>query len=279
VSFRRPLAFAAAFLWLGIGSLAAEFVPSPPGIVVDLPTRPGVTLRYAAFAPDKAARATVILFVGGHGALNIPEHPGPNWQNPGNFLSRSREFFRRRDLYVAIVDAPSDRRDGMINNFRITSNHAADLAAVIADLRQRVPGVPIWLIGTSRGSISAANVAARLHGVEGADGVVLTSSVTRAATGNLSPSRDATFDTDLSSIQIPALVVSHRGDACQFSSPADASVLLRKLSNAPRKEVLMFEGGDPPRSDACEAYAAHGYLGIEAQVVDAIADWILAAKS
>jgi pimeloyl-ACP methyl ester carboxylesterase len=264
---------------LGAGPLAAEFVPGPPGLVIDLPTRPGVTLRYAAFVPDAAPRAAVILFVGGQGALNIPDQPGPNWQNPGNFLSRSRELFRRHGLYVVVVDAPSDRRQGMINNFRITSNHAADLAVVIADLRQRVPAVPIWLIGTSRGSISAANVAARLQGAQGADGVVLTSSVTRASTGAMSPSRDAIFDADLSAIRIPALVVSHRGDTCQASVPADAAVLLHKLSSAPRKEVLMFEGGDPPRSDVCEAYAAHGYLGIEERVVHAIADWILAAKS
>jgi hypothetical protein len=42
---------------------------------------------------------------------------------------------------------------------------------------------------------------------------------------------------------------------------------------------LLFEGGDPPQSGPCDALAAHGYFGIEERVSNAIADWILAAKS
>jgi hypothetical protein len=37
-----------------------------------------------------------------------------------------------------------------------------------------------------------------------------------------------------------------------------------------------FEGGNPPRSDACEAQAQHGYFGIELEVVDDIIQWIRA---
>ncbi len=247
----------------------------PPGVAVDLATRPDVTERYAAFAPDGAPRAAVILFVGGNGLVRIPDHPGPSWQNPGNFLSRSRENFRRRGLYVAVVDSPSDHPRGMGDNFRISAKHAEDMAAVIADLRKRAPGVPVWLVGTSRGSISAANVAARLKGPAAADGVVLTSSVTRMAP-NAKGSKDTVFDTDLSAIRIPALVVYHRADRCEVVG--DSDVLMGKLANAPRKELLFFDGGDPPRSTACEAYSAHGYIGIEDKVVNAIADWILAVK-
>ena len=46
---------------------------------------------------------------------------------------------------------------------------------------------------------------------------------------------------------------------------------------APRRvELLAFDGGDPPQSGPCEARAAHGYFGIDAQVVDAIVAWIKA---
>ena len=277
----RELAFtAAAAGWLAAGPAWAEFLPSPPAKVIDLQTRPGVTVRYAAFAPDGQPRAVAILFVGGQGALRIPDQPGPNWQNPGNFLSRSRENFRRRGFFVIVVDAPSDYSGrGMVGGFRSSADHAKDLAVVIADARRRVPDKPVWLIGTSRGSISAANVAARLQGAQDADGVVLTSSVTRNAMGANAPSRDAVFDVDLAAIHIPVLVVSHRGDTCDYSSPAEQPRLVSKLVNAPRKELLMVQGGDPPRGDACEPYAAHGYIGMEDEVVGAIADWILSPKS
>jgi alpha-beta hydrolase superfamily lysophospholipase len=276
---RRPQLLAVlAVAVLAAGPAAADFLPSPPGVIVDLPTRPGVTVRYAAFAPDGPPRAIALLFVGGQGVLHIPGHTDPNWQYAGNFLSRSREYFRRRGLYVAVVDAPSDHSTGLIQNFRTGADHATDVAAVMADLRRRAPGVPLWLIGTSRGSISAANAAARLHGAAGPDGVVLTSSVTRPG-GLRAPSRDTVLDVDLFAIRVPVLIVNHRQDACEFAAPADAPRILAGLVNAPRKEMMLVEGGGPPHGDPCEPFGWHGYPGLEGHVVNVIADWILAKKS
>jgi hypothetical protein len=53
--------------------------------------------------------------------------------------------------------------------------------------------------------------------------------------------------------------------------------LLRDLKQAPRKELLTFEGGDAPVSGPCDARAPHGYFGLDAQVVAAIVTWIKAA--
>lgn len=267
-----------ALATVAAGPAAAAFLPSPPGLIVDVPTRPGVTVRYAAFAPDGPPRAIVLLFVGGQGALHIPDQTGPDWQSIGNFLSRSRENFRKRGLYVAVVDAPSDHSGGLIQNFRISADHATDMAAVIADLRRRAPGVAVWVIGTSRGSISAASIAARLRGAAGPDGVVLTSSVTRAG-GAHAPSRDTVLDVDLADIRVPVLIVNHRNDACEFAAPADAPRILARLSAAPHKEMLTVDGGGPPRGDPCEPYGYHGYPGIEDRVVATIVDWILAPKT
>ncbi|MBI3453533.1 MAG: alpha/beta hydrolase [Rhodospirillales bacterium] len=268
----------ALLLAVGAAPAAAEFFPGPPGVAVDLPTRPGVTQRYALFAPDEPPRATVVLFVGGQGAVNVPDRTGPTWQQRGNFLSRSRELFRRRGLMVAVVDAPSDRRDGL-GDFRASAEHAEDMAAVIADLRRRTSGAPVWLVGTSRGTISAANVAARLQGAKAANGLVLTSSVTRPPSARRAPSYQTVYDTDLAAIGIPTLVVYHRTDGCYVTPSADAPALVAKMTKAPKTELLGFEGGDPPLSDPCEALAAHGFLGIEERVVNAIVDWILTFRA
>jgi hypothetical protein len=50
--------------------------------------------------------------------------------------------------------------------------------------------------------------------------------------------------------------------------------IYKALAQANPKEILTFEGGNPPKSDACEAQAQHGYFGIEREVVDAIIEWI-----
>jgi pimeloyl-ACP methyl ester carboxylesterase len=146
------------------------------------------------------------------------------------------------------------------------------MRALIASLRAMAPA-PVWVIGTSMGTVSAASVAARLSREGGPDGVVLTSTITRWNKRE----GESVGDVKLKDIQIPALLVHHREDACQFTPFSDIPGLLRDLSKAPRKELIAFEGGDPPQSGPCEARAAHGYLGLDAQVVKAIADWIIAS--
>jgi len=246
----------------------------PGQSVIDLPTRPGVTVRYLALAPAQP-KAAVLLFTGGAGVANIPDDPGAGYARRGNFLVRSREYFRAQGLFVGVIDVPSDHREGY-GAFRATADHAEDIAAVIADMRRRAPGVPVWVIGTSKGTISAADAAVRLPRGKGADGLVLTSTITRPAGRNSGPGGQQTvFDFDLDSVTIPTLIVGHRADACFVTPFADAEQLRGKFAKAPRTGLLAFSGGSPPESADCEALAAHGYFGIEREVVDAIADWIL----
>lgn len=246
-------------------------------VVVDLPTRPGVTQRYLAIPPSGRPKAVVVLFAGGNGLLNIDDAQEIRGLR-GNFLVRSRDLFRDRGLYVAVMDAPSDQKgpDGM-GSFRTARDHAVDIGAVIADVRKRSGGVPVWLVGTSRGTISAVNGAARLKAPQAPDGLVLTSTLTAKAPGrNPRPGvAETVYDLDIEAIRVPTLIVYHRDDACFRTPPADVPALQRKLKGAARTGVIAIEGGLPPRSEACEAYAAHGFLGKEAETVDAIAGWIL----
>lgn len=272
---------ARASLLIGLALLtraaAAQGVPGQT--TVDLETRPGVTERYLALAPEGRAKAVVILFTGGQGVANIPDRPGPGWARNGNFLVRSRGYFRDRGIFVAVVDAPSDHKDGLFG-FRNSAEHARDIAGVIADARKRAGQVPVWLVGTSRGTISAVNGAVRLHGTEAADGLILTSTVTRPAGRQSGPGGALNvLDFDLAAVRVPTLIVFHRSDGCFVTPPADVPSLKAKLTGAPRVDVMSFEGGDAPRSSECEALAAHGFIGIEQTVVDAIAGWILGQTS
>jgi pimeloyl-ACP methyl ester carboxylesterase len=123
------------------------------------------------------------------------------------------------------------------------------------------------------GSISAANAAARLQ-EGGPDGLVLSSSVTRTSR----MITESVGMVKLERITVPTLIVHHREDICLVTPLADATLMVKELSRARRRALLTFSGGDPPRSEPCEAMSAHGYLGIEAEVVTAIADWIKAAR-
>src|SRR6185437_13686639 len=103
-------------------------------------------------------------------------------------------------------------------------------------------------------------------------GVVLTSSVTRVGrrTG------ETVSNASPAAIAVPALVVANSGDTCPLSSPADAPGLLAAMPASPRKELIVVNS-TTIQSDPCEAMSPHGYLGIEASVIQRIAAWISAA--
>lgn len=257
---RRPtLAVGAAILLLAAGLAGAA-----PEEVRTIPSRPGVTQSFLLVRPAARPVATVVLFSGGNGLLSLGSG---RLRAAGNFLVRNRARFAGHGLLVAVVDAPSDRPDGL-DGFRAGAAHAADVRAVIAALREEAGG-PVWLVGTSMGTVSAANAAARLTS-GGPDGLVLTSTVTRQ--GRERP--ESVGDVRLKDIRVPTLVVHHQQDACRATPYADTVGLLRDLSAAPRRELLAFEGGAAPQSGPCEPRAPHGFFGLDTEVVAAIARWI-----
>jgi hypothetical protein len=245
---------------LHAGYAGAQYQPQ----VVDITTRPGVSQRFLLSAPPQA-KAAVILFAGGHGGLQIDASGHLGWGS-GNFLVRSAPLFAAQGLAVAVIDAPSDRQSPpYLSGFRQTAEHATDVGAVITALKQRL-GVPVWLVGTSRGTQSVAF--ATTQPAAAADGLVLTSTILTDPRSRPVP------DMPLSALKIPVLVVHHEQDGCRLCRYSDVPRLMDRLAAVPRHELVTFTGGNDV-GDPCEARAYHGYNGIEAAVVSRIAGWIL----
>ena len=180
----------------------------------------------------------------------------------GNFLVRTREMFRDRELAVAIIDSPSDRQAGMDDGFRIGREHSDDIAAVVKDLKSRFLAAKVFLVGTSRGTLSAAYVGRSLG--QTVDGVVLTSTVLFTGRRNMSLS-----GFDFGAIKAPLLLVHHAQDACRVCPYGAAETLGRTYP------LITVRGGKPAESEECEPLSAHGYYGKEAETVSAIKSWIL----
>ena len=235
--------------------------------VVDIPTRPGVTQRMVVLSPNKP-KGAVVLFPGGHGGLLITSTGKFNW-GESNFLVRTRQLFASNGLMVAVVDAPSDRKNPpYLGGFRQKAEHTADIRAVIEWLKQQ-NNIPVWLVGTSMGTLSAAFIATQLAPTNGGpDGVVLSSTILTDA-----PGVRAVPEMPLGRIQVPTLVVHHKLDGCEQCKYGDLPKLMGKLTAVPRKELLTFEGGRT-QGDPCEGMAYHGFNGMEQKVVGKIADWI-----
>ena len=236
--------------------------------VVTLQTRPGVTLPF--FIADMGGRkpeAAALLLIGGGGNIRLGVENGKPKFNQGNFLPRSRREFIRNGILPVILDNPTDQQagEGMSDEFRESAAHVADIRAVRAELAKRYPGLPVFVVGTSRSTLSAAHLAKSLP--NDLKGAVLTSSLFYS--GVRQGSRQVLAAYNWGQIKIPLLVVHHQDDACGATPYFEAKRL------ASRYPLITVHGGKPPESAPCEPFANHGYFGKEAETVDAIAAWML----
>jgi hypothetical protein len=247
--------------------LAAAATGQAAESVVTIPTRDGVTLSYLLVQdPSATPKIVAITFIGGLGAISLAKRAesGPvKFGAATNFLIRIRDRLVDADIADAIVDAPSDKLpQGMDDAFRLGPSHLADIRALIADLDKRFPGARVYLIGTSRGTISVAALAAKLG--DSVQGAILSSTVT-----NRDKMGEALSTFDFKTIRVPLLFVHHRDDGC-YTSPYQNVVRLSKGAT-----LISVSGGDPPQSGPCEPMSPHGYFGRDAAVAPAVKNWML----
>jgi hypothetical protein len=95
--------------------------------------------------------------------------------------------------------------------------------------------------------------------------VILTSSV-------FQPSRNGPGLSGVSWERLPAplLWVHHENDPCAFTAYRDA----QRYAEKSRSPLVTVRGGGPWRGNACEAFTAHGYVGIESETVAAMRSWV-----
>lgn len=248
-------------LLIALALLLPSGAPSAEDIVT-LSTRAGVTQSYLLAAPDAAkVRAVAILFPGGAGKTDLERETARTALDRGNFLVRTRRLLAAGGIAAVVMDAPSDRPSGMDDGFRLGDAHTEDIGKVVADLRKRFPGVPVFLVGTSRGTISAASAGRRLG--KSVDGVVLTATLFLA-----SKTQPGLSGFDFATIPSPLLFVHHLDDGCAYTPYSSARQL------ADRYPLISVSGGLPPQSKPCEAMSQHGFLGKEAETVDAMSRWM-----
>lgn len=249
------LALWAFAIWISPAVFAAE--------LVSLPTRPGVTQSYWLFARPHP-KIIAVLFAGGDGALRLHRENGKvKFALKGNFLVRTRTLFRDDQFAVALVDAPSDHQVGMSDYFRMSRQHRQDIGAAVQDLRRRFPSAGIYLVGTSRGTVSVAHLGAALGKM--IDGVVLTSTVFEAARSD----KPGLSGFDFNALHGRVLLVHHVDDACPVTPYRDAQRFSRQFP------LISVQGGLEPKTGECQGLSAHGYYGREAETIAAIKQWLL----
>lgn len=209
-------------------------------VTVKTPDGTAVPYVLTTNSPQKIAYA-VILMPGGSGQLN-PRMEGGRlmFAFGGNFLIRSRDVFADHQFVAASTNATTS---------------ADRILAIVADLEKRYGRIQIYVVGTSRSTESTMSLSKSIDG--------------KVAGFVHSSSMNAINGLDARGAKSRHLIVLHRLDACRATSPAAGQAAASKNG----LDAIIMDGGKSTGDD-CEAYAHHGFYGIERETVDRMKAWI-----
>ena len=195
----------------------------------------------AALLKSAHPHGAIILLAGGDGNIGVGADGAI--AHEGNQLVRTRTAYAARGFAVLVPDC------------------CVDLSAAVAYMGQYGR---VTVVGTSRGTQRAARgVAAGARPAR----LVLTSGFLSDASGDgdnvvrILGSPDALP---------PTLVIEHRHDECRKTLPEGVKPFLDWAGG--RARVVWLNGGVSD-GDPCEAWAHHGFNGIDGQVVAAVASF------
>lgn len=245
-------------------------------MVVDLTPAPGVTQRILVLAPPHP-RATLILLPGGTGDIGIARNGALH--HAQNFLLRMRAEWVAHGYAVIIPDALTHNSPQAHTSLwahttlRGTRSSPAygELVVSLARYARTQHAVPVFLVGTSQGTVAATNGAARAAAGLIA-GLVLTETV--ALPGHLST--ETVFDAHPQNVRVPVLIIANQEDACPVASPRMATQVAQAMTHAPEVRLLSVSGGPRHAAKPCSSRSAHGYEGMEASVSRMILSWLQA---
>lgn len=224
--------------------------------VVDIPSKHGIHTR-VLIAPNQAAKATVLLFIGGGGLLKIEE--GGRTNHVHTFV-RSFRMWHDYEVQAVLIDSPFDLGNARVGHKRGSKEHLDRVSEVIRYFHLR-SSQPIWIFGHSMGtSTVAAFLSSEMPEASLLKGYV----VAGTHRGESIPT----------SIKLPVLGIHHKREACP-STPIWASedIIKSRTLDTPRAMVLLDGGND--EGDRCQALAYHGFNGIERELIKTTAEFIL----
>ncbi|MGO4871709.1 MAG: alpha/beta hydrolase [Roseiarcus sp.] len=195
----------------------------------------------AALLRSAHPRGAIILLAGGDGYIGVGADGAI--AREGNQLVRTRMAYAARGFAVLVPDC------------------CVDLTAAVAYMGQYGR---VTVVGTSRGTQRAARgIAAGARPTR----LVLTSGFLSDASGDGDNVMRILGSPDALP---PTLIVEHRHDECRKTLPDGVKPFLDWAGR--RAHAVWLDGGES-EGDPCEAWAHHGFNGIDMQVVSAVASF------
>jgi hypothetical protein len=243
----------------GLPARAADDV-SESVITASLPGR-SISALVTHWREHDAFRRAILLMPGYPGIMKL--RSVDDYGLKGNFLLRSRQYWLDRETVVFSVDAPSDEWNGFSGVFRASERYAEDIRELVGVIRQQYGLMPLAVVGTSEGSVSAYYAA---RAVPRPDTKVIFTNSVFLSSSNVQGLSELDFDR----YGLPMLWVHHVDDPCRLTPYAEAQRLAQK-TGAP---LITVKSGNAGRGPACQPYTQHGFIGVEEATVRAMKAWI-----
>ena len=206
----------------------------------------------------KSPKAFLLFFPGGTGRL---KKKSVSKRLSNNLLMRVYNKFASLGYHVVVFGTKTNL-NSYNDAYRISDSHKKDFE-IINNLFNKNK-LPIFLVGVSRGVISAAHIWSKSR-KEKISGLILISSVI---------SNPVFKNVNFQNYNSPILFIHHKKDRCHSSLYKDAWLFFKGLKNHQEIEFKSFEGGKKSKSKPCKALSAHGFYGVEDEAVSTINKWM-----
>jgi hypothetical protein len=218
---------------------------------------------------SKSPTKLAVLLPGGNAVIRaqVSENIITHARLSGNFLIRSRRHLVDEDIATLIVDCRTDLGDECPDAYQASSEREADVYRLVKEVLRRFPSIQdIWLIGTSRGTVSSGFMAH--HGKDHYAGAIHTATISEHFKKG---APDQMRNLDYSSIKIPQAFIHHKKDPCYLTTYSAIERIAKKFS----VPLITVSGEKNLSGPECHGFTQHGFRGREKVVMKKIRQIIL----
>jgi len=219
----------------------------------------GVSELKISALESELAKANLIGFVGGKGLSNSEG-------TTRNFLGTQRLLFHGGGLNFYLY--PNEDSDAHASYPYRASDKNIKRINLLAKFLKKRNGLPVVLVGFSRGSVDVAQFA-KSHSKDIAAIVILSGVYENDSRKAGDYSLNEIIGTE---IGVPILGIHHSDDECRVTVPSEAEAFFDSLS-APKKKFVFLDGGRNTGRD-CGPFHHHGFEDIERQAVNQVVQWL-----